>query len=460
MRKQKSNNTKNSTSRIPDTAPRFSITTLGCKVNRSESDAIARRLELSQWIPADVNEKTDLCIINTCTVTRKAAMQSRQAIRQTVRSNPGARILVTGCYAQTEPDEIKKIDGIHYIVGHFDKHNIPEIMVADPETHRSRPTPGPEIIWQDIRKERTFQHTPVAAFGNRTRPVLKVQDGCDAFCTYCIVPYARGRSRSMPLENVLKNITQLKQAGFREVVLSGIHLGSYGVDLLPKTSLFDLLKHIDTSAVIERVRLSSIEPHELTEEIIHLTAESEILCDHFHIPLQSGDDRILEKMNRPYTNRLFRELVLRIRKQMPDAAIGVDVLVGFPGETDNAFENTCALISELPVSYLHVFPFSARSGTPASKFSGIVATETIKARALKVREIGFHKKSVFYNSFSNEKIEVLVEAKSDFPEGLMKGISENYIPIFFKEDVDLTNAFVNVRINTIDSDNKVYGAIV
>ncbi|MBW2193206.1 MAG: tRNA (N(6)-L-threonylcarbamoyladenosine(37)-C(2))-methylthiotransferase MtaB [Deltaproteobacteria bacterium] len=473
MKKQKPKNNPQSSSRVRekasgiqdqtsgnrDPAPGFSITTLGCKVNQYESDAMARCLELSEWIPESNVGEAELCIINTCTVTRKAAMQSRQAVRQAIRSNPGARIIVTGCYAQTEPEEVKKIAGVHYIIGHADKHKIPEIITSDSQKNPLHSLPCPEIIRQDIGKERLFGQIPVTAFGNRTRPVLKIQDGCDAFCTYCIVPYARGRSRSMPRENVLENIRQLNKAGFREVVLSGIHLGCYGLDLSPKTSLVELMKQVRTSDAVERVRLSSIEPHELTEAYINLVGESDIFCNHFHIPLQSGDDRILKRMNRPYTTRLFREQVHRIRKQIPDAAIGADVMVGFPGETEDAFNNTRALIDELPVSYLHVFPFSARDGTPAGKYPDPVAPDVIKTRALKMRQLGNAKISLFYTRFVKEKIEVLVEGKPNDPEGSLKGISSNYIPVLFKGDGHLKNTFVNVRIEAVNPDNSVFGTI-
>jgi len=459
MKKQKSKNNPHSSSCNRDPAPGFSITTLGCKVNRYESDAMARCLELSEWIPGSGDGEADLCIINTCTVTQKAAMQSRQAVRQAIRSNPGARIMVTGCYAQTEPEEVGKIAGVHYIIGHADKHKIPGFITSDIRKNPLHPLPFPDIIRRDIRKERQFGQIPVTAFGDRTRPVLKIQDGCDAFCTYCIVPYARGPSRSMPRENVLENIRHLKTAGFREIVLSGIHLGCYGLDLSPNTSLVELMKQIRSSEAVERVRLSSIEPNELTEAFINLVGESDIFCNHFHIPLQSGDDGILKRMNRPYTARLFREQVHRIRKRIPDAAIGADVMVGFPGETEAAFNQTRALIDELPVTYLHVFPFSPRDGTPAAQYPDTVPPDIIKDRALNLRQLGSYKKSIFYNRFIKGRIEVLVEGKRNNSEGSLKGISSNYIPVLFKGGGHLKNTLATVRIEAVNPDNSVVGTI-
>ncbi|MCD4762654.1 MAG: radical SAM protein, partial [Desulfobacterales bacterium] len=253
----------------------YSITTLGCKVNHCESESIIQILKESGWTSVPLGEDAKFCIINTCTVTRKAAMQSRQAVRHAIRSNPRARIIVTGCYAQTEPDEIKKIKGVHYIIGHAGKHKIPEIITSTEE----KDFVFPVTIYNDIINEKTFKQMPVA-LGERTRPFLKIQDGCNAFCTYCIVPYARGRSRSMPLKNILDNIIRIKKSGYREVVLSGIHLGRYGLDLSPQTNLTELIKHINKSRAIERVRLSSIEPLELTEAIIKTVAESDIFCRH------------------------------------------------------------------------------------------------------------------------------------------------------------------------------------
>lgn len=433
--------------------PTFTITTLGCKVNQSESDAMAHQLKNSGWHPVHPKEKADLCIINTCTVTQKASMQSRQAVRQAIRSNPGARIIVTGCYAQTEPDEIDKINGIHHIIGHSHKSKIPDMVLSKKEA------PCPRLIRQNIFSEHNFEQTSAAASGNRTRPFLKIQDGCDSFCTYCIVPYARGRSRSLPVENVLENIKRLRRAGSHEVVLTGVHLGAYGLDLSPKSALTELLYRIGDTHPIERVRLSSIEPHELTDDIIQLVAKSDIFCHHFHLPLQSGDDLILKKMHRPYTRSLFKNRIIKINEVLPDAAIGVDTLIGFPGETEKAFENTYSLIHELPVTYLHVFPFSARKGTPASSYPQQVNSETIKARCKKMRSLGHVKRKDFYKKVKGKTVEIIIEDKRDKFTGLLKGISSNYIPVHVTGDDNLKNTGVQVKIESINSNNKVFGVL-
>ena len=445
----------------------FRITTLGCKVNQYESDAIAQQLKDLGYQPADTDGQADFCIVNTCTVTQKASMQSRQTVRQFIRTHPQAQIVVTGCYAQTEPDELKKIDGVHHIIGHGDKHNIPEILSS-----QEKNLPFPSVIQRNIFHEDHFKQIPATVFGNRTRPFLKIQDGCDTFCTYCIVPYARGRSRSMPFDAVLDNMDCLKQAGFHEVVLTGVHLGAYGLDLSPQTSLTALLDRIRESNDLGRVRLSSIEPHELPQEIIELVAETQIFCNHFHIPLQSGDDRILKKMHRPYTSAFFENLIVNINDQVPDAAIGFDILIGFPGETEKAFENTHSLIEKLPVTYLHVFPFSARKQTPAARFPGTVQPGVIKERARKMRALGEAKKKSFYKRFVGKTLDVLIESKRDPSTGCLKGFSSNLIPVFLRgmnegkndgfrdqepANDELKNTIVPVKIDALNGARGVFG---
>lgn len=452
MKKQKTTSNRSIKSNSRNHSPKFAITTLGCKVNQYESDAIAQRLKDLGYVTAGAEDPADLCIINTCTVTQKASMQSRQTVRQFIRSNPQAQIVVTGCYAQTEPDELKKIDGVHHIIGHGDKHNIPDIVISPQKN-----LPSPSLIRRNILNERDFKQIPVTVFGSRTRPFLKIQDGCDTFCTYCIVPYARGRSRSMSFESVLKNIHCLKQAGFHEVVLTGVHLGAYGLDLSPQTSLAALLDHIRKSNAMDRVRISSVEPHELTDDIIIMVSKSDIFCHHFHIPLQSGDDGILKKMHRDYTRSFFKDLVIKIKERIPDAAIGVDLLIGFPGETEKAFENTYSLIETLPVTYLHVFPFSSRPGTPASRYPQKVPQKTIKARCEKMRRLGNEKKRIFYETFVGKTVEMLIEGKRDKETGLLKGITSNYIPVHVVGEDDLFNTMIQVNIEKIEKDNTVFG---
>ncbi len=446
--------------------PKFTITTLGCKVNQYESGELAKGLvdsgytRLDNTVPSD-NGTAEVCIINTCTVTHKASMQSRQAIRQAVRNHPDAAIFVTGCYAQTEPQAIQKIEGVHRIVPHRDKHRIPAIVSGLPNSSAVMPDKHTVQNRFDIPFPMI---SPSDAGTRRTRPFLKIQDGCDAFCTYCIVPHARGSSRSMAQKMVLEQLQGIKRAGYREVVLTGIHLGRYGHDLQPPTTLFHLLQQAKQHHCIDRLRLSSIEPLELSADIIRLAAESESthdeICRHFHIPLQSGDDTILKKMRRPYRRKAFRDLVHTIRKAIPDAGIGADVLVGFPGETDEAFEKTYSLIRELPLTYLHVFPFSPREGTPANRFPDKIPPKVIKDRCRRVRELGMRKKKAFLENQIGRSAVVLVENRRDRNTALLKGITSNYITVLTEGSDDLMNTFQEVHLDHLNDDQSVSGKSV
>ena len=442
---------------------KFTITTLGCKVNQYESEQIAKGLAdagfvyLDTALPVEDNQ-ADLCIINTCTVTHKASMQSRQAARQAIRKHPDAVIIVTGCYAQTEPEAIQKIKGVHHIIPHRDKDHIPALAASLLKT-----TPVGKIGSNAHDFENTaIPLTPPKVTGaNKTRPFLKIQDGCDAFCSYCIVPHARGSSRSMAPTDVLEQLRLFKNEGYCEVVLTGIHLGRYGRELRPPTTLYDLLEQIRQRQCMDRLRLSSIEPLELSRDIIRLVAESEgtdsEICRHFHIPLQSGDDTVLKRMNRPYKRKAFQDLVLDIKKVLPDAGIGCDVLIGFPGETEEAFENTFQLIRELPLTYLHVFPFSSREGTPASRFPDKVPQKVVKERCSRVRELGQHKKKVFLSSQAGCSTKVLVENRRDRRTGCLKGISANYITVLVEGSDELMNTFQDVRLVGLHDDQSMIG---
>ena len=441
----------------------FSIVTLGCKVNQFESETIAQELKQSgiQRIAKNKttgDEKAGICIINTCTVTHKAAMQSRQAIRQAIRSNPDATIIVTGCLAQTDPDDIRKIKGVHRIVGHAEKYRIPEIIqTVDPPM--VTPVPDEMHFFPNPPDKTAF-----SPLGNKTRPFLKIQDGCNTFCSYCIVPYARGRHRSMPLEDVLAAVRIIKETGFHEVVLTGIHLGCYGTDLSPASSLTRLLTVLRDQKAIDRIRLSSIEPLEITDDLITLVSTSSArpghICRHFHIPMQNGDDTILKRMNRPYGQKDFRNRIQAIHRALPDAAIGADVMIGFPGETDQAYQNTLSFIESLPISYLHVFPFSPRKGTPAYSFSDRVPPEIVKKRCREARALGKQKKMAFLEKHVQKELEVLVESTPDVKTGRLKGVTSNYIKVLLDRYEGIKNTFQKVRIEGIRDAQSVVGRVL
>ena len=428
----------------------FAIVTLGCKVNRYESEAIAEQLQNQGWRHTDKGAMADLCIVNTCTVTGKAAMQSRQATRKLIRNHPGALVAVTGCYAQIAPEVFGCMPGVHCVVGNAFKDQIARLV----SRHTDR---GPAMtLSEDLSAPRPFQDLPVTRFGHRTRPFLKVQDGCDAFCAYCIIPHARGRSRSLTPEIVINRTGDLKEHGYAEVVLCGINIGRYGRDLSPVTSLAKLMESIDGPKGVKRLRLSSIEPAELSDELIGHLASSKRVCPHLHIPLQSGDDEVLKSMNRPYSSQLYRDLVHRIISAMPDVAIGVDVLVGFPGETERAFENTCRLIDQLPIAYLHVFPFSMQKQTPAAALRDALPPEAIKKRCRHVRALGEAKRGKFYDRFIGSTFEVLIEGRRDRATGYLKGLTRNYIPVVVEGDDKLMHRLVQTRLTKIEH-GRVFG---
>ena len=434
----------------------FYITTLGCKVNQYESDAIAARLEGLGWKRLSLSAGADLLIINTCTVTGNASTQSRHAIRQLVRENGDATLIVTGCYAQTEADVISAIDGVDHVIGHTDKHRIPDLIAQAAD---GSPLPFPTCHGEDRCKETVFRDFEApATSGDRTRPFLKIQDGCNSFCTYCIVPYTRGRSRSLPFDAVVKKVNALSEAGFRETVITGIHVGMYGHDLSPAMTFTDALARLSEGDG-PRLRMGSVEPKEVDDALIDLVAENPRMCAHFHMPLQNGDDTILSRMHRPYDTAFYLERATRIRKTLPHAAIGADVLLGFPGETDAQFENTCRLVDASPLTYLHVFPYSARPGTPAASYPDPVPGDVAKKRCAILREIGEKKRHAFAASLVGEPLDVLVEHGRDRKTEKLKGISGNYQTVLLDGDDGLANTIVRVTIDSVDEGGQLHGTL-
>ncbi len=441
----------------------FNIKTLGCKVNQFESETLAHQLDLAGLEMSGQSVETgsdgvDICIVNTCTVTHKAAMQSRQAIRQAIRANPNATVVVTGCLAQTDSENIREIKGIDYVVGHSDKQRIPQLLQASHQLNQKLPA-----VPSGLESPLASSPNPFS-LGARTRQFLKIQDGCNAFCTYCIVPYARGRQRSMPFENVITSLEQIKTAGFREAVLTGIHLGSYGRDLTPKIGLAQLLVQLHQRQTIDRIRLSSIEPLEINNELIEIIAKASDrpghICRHIHVPLQSGDDTILKRMGRPYDRQKFINCIKAIHLLLPYASIGVDVMLGFPGENVKAYQNTHDLIDELPIAYLHVFPFSPRTGTPASQYTDKVPANIIKQRCQEIRVLGHEKRQAFFAKHLEHEAEVLVETTPDATTGNLKGVTSNYIKVLFKYRTGIKNTFQRVRLEGIHDAQTMRGRII
>jgi threonylcarbamoyladenosine tRNA methylthiotransferase MtaB len=439
--------------RIIDTPLKAKIITLGCKVNQYESDAIMGDLKKNGFKTPGDCEKPDLMIINTCAVTHKAALQSKQAIRKAVRENPDAFVCATGCYVQSEPSLVSEIKGTDYIIGNSHKHCLPEILASA----RLCKNNSPCTLCDKISEHRIFEKSSACSAIHRARPFIKIQDGCDDFCTYCIVPHTRGPSRSRPFRNIVDEIRLVSSQGVHEIVLTGIHIGRYGADFKPRSSLLNLLNLLLEKNFLVRIRLSSIEPTELNDDILLLAAGSNKICPHFHIPLQSGDPQILKKMNRPYSPQLFKSLVEKVRQLLPHASIGVDVMVGFPGETDDAFANTVRMVETLPVSYLHVFPYSRRRLTPASRFRDQVPPDVIKSRFNILSRIGRSKKELFYQQMIGQTLEVIAESQKDKTTGFLKGVSANYVKVFFPGDDRLKNQLVRCKITEHISNGAVFG---
>jgi threonylcarbamoyladenosine tRNA methylthiotransferase MtaB len=425
----------------------FKIITLGCKVNQFESASLRTSLLDLGLKEVAKNEEADVTVINTCIVTQRASYQSRQAIRKVIRENPSGAVAAIGCYGQVFPEELSQIPGVNLIAGNTVKGQLPDIL-----KHRV------DASWQCLVSEkfgsdRAFGVLPLKGFLDRTRAFLKIQDGCQSFCSYCIVPLARGPLRSLDPFEVISMLESLSREGNKEVVLTGIHLGKYGVGLTNGVDLEGLLHMIRKEGFPLRIRLSSIEPNEIGEGLIEMMATEDWLCRHFHIPLQSGDNGILKRMNRSYTAHEFARLIEQIHRRIPLAAIGVDTMAGFPGEDLRAFQNTFSLIQDLPVSYLHVFPFSPRKGTRAASFSDQVDQKVIKERASELRSLGRKKRESFYRSCLGKVFSVLTEGWQSEKRKILRGLSDNYLPVTFSSSRLLKNRLVSVQIQGLEENN-------
>lgn len=409
--------------------PTVAIETLGCKVNQFETSYFLEVLTRAGYKTVSFRERADLYIVHSCAVTAKAGSQTRQLLRRARRTNPEARIVAAGCYAQLEGERIAREGLATHILGNPAKLDLIEWL--------SRPGSFEKPCLADASKLRSraeFEISPVSRMHTgRTRALLKVQDGCDSFCSYCVVPLVRGKSRSLAPALVLSQLHEFLRAGYREIVLTGIHLGKWGKDLQPAQTLSDLLEKISSCAPLPpRLRLSSIEPEEFDSRLLGVISSAPWICHHFHIPLQSADPVILSRMHRLYTREYYGELVGRLHAEFPEAAIGADVLTGFPGESEKQFENTCEFIEKLPLSYLHVFPFSPRPGAAAADFADRVEAEELKRRAALLQALCRRKKRAFREALVGKTLDVLVEAEAQ--PGLWEGISSNYVKVFFSGD--------------------------
>ena len=385
-------------------------------------------------------------VVNTCTVTAVSSQKSRQMIRRAACANKNSVLAVVGCYAQSEPEAISKIDGVDVIIGTKDRTRIVELVEAALKNR------GEKILQvgtvDDIRDFEELPHTP-----HRTRAFLKIEDGCNNFCSYCIIPYVRGRVRSRTLESIRAECLQLKAAGFKEIVLTGIHIGAYGRDFQNKISLIDAVKTVLDAANPLRLRLGSIESAEMTDALIDLIKNDGRICNHVHLPLQSGSDEILKAMHRPYTTKNFAELTARLAEEIPEISIGTDLIVGFPGETDKNFDATINFIQSQPFSKIHVFPYSARAGTVAAKLPNQITSQIKKARASQALEISRAKAENFYERFIGKTVEIIAETSEG---GLVDGLTKNYIRVYTPDKNIRLGEVIKVRVDKIFKDG-VFG---
>jgi threonylcarbamoyladenosine tRNA methylthiotransferase MtaB len=431
---------------------KFSILTFGCRCNQAESDAIRESLCGRSMVEIENRMDADLAVVNTCTVTQRSDQQVRQAIRRLHRENPSARIIVTGCYAERDPAALADMPGVSLVVGNGVKERLAEIF-ENAEEHGSG-----KIVMSLLDADRDYLLPPTGNAGGKTRPLVKLQDGCDAHCAYCIVPHVRGPGRSARLEDVLAEIQSLADRGFQEIVLTGVHLGAFGLKLKEHPRLIGLLRRIAEIPRLGRIRLSSIEPMHFDRAIVDLTAENPVFAHHFHIPLQSGSDRVLSLMRRPYTAARFRELLAYIQDKLPDAGIGADVLIGFPGETDGDFAETCALIQESPLTYLHVFPFSPREGTAAFSMPGRISSQVMRHRLNAILEISRAKNIAFRRRFTGQVLPgITISREENLGTSLV--LTGNYIHAQVPGLSVPPNRLVNIRIDEVLPD-ATYASIL
>ncbi|MFT4565362.1 MAG: threonylcarbamoyladenosine tRNA methylthiotransferase MtaB [Saprospiraceae bacterium] len=417
--------------------------TLGCKLNFSETSTIRRQFEDRGYGTVNWEAPADIYILNTCSVTDFADKKCRSAVRKALRQRPEARIVVIGCYAQLKPDEIAEIPGVDLVLGAAEKFNVHNYIDS-----LSKTTDKGMVQAGAIQEVNSFEDA--FSFGDRTRTFLKVQDGCDYKCTFCTIPQARGKSRSASINKTIANATEIASKGVKEVVLTGVNIGDYGIDVEGnrQATFLDLVKELDQVEGLERIRISSIEPNLCSDEIIDFVAGSNRFVPHFHMPLQSGSDRILGLMKRRYRSELYRDRVRHIKSVMPHCCIGVDVIVGFPGETDEDFQETVSFLKELDVSYLHVFTYSERAKTPAADMEDPVPMHIRKERNEILRQVSEKKKRAFYEQHLGQERIVLVE-QSKKPERLT-GFTDNYIKVELSPSQGSVNGLVSVNLKEIN----------
>ena len=423
--------------------------TLGCKVNQSDTASMERLFREAGYEIVDFAEKADIYLINTCVVTNMGQRKSRQMIHRAIRKNPNAFIVVSGCYPQTAAEEVKAIQGVDLIIGNQDRAAVVTLVEA-------AATEQSIDAYDNVKKlsaQTAFEELSADCETEKTRAFLKIQEGCNQFCTYCIIPYARGPLRSRSLENIKDEVEKLVAAGFSEVVLIGIHLGAYGKELKNGTSLTDAVKAALAVTGLARVRLGSLESVEVGEDLLDLMASDERVQRQLHLPLQTGCDDVLKSMHRPYDTKIFAELIQKIRAKLPDVAITTDVIVGFPGETEENFAATKEFVRSCGFSKIHIFPFSPRKGTPAASFSGVVSEKVKQRRAVELAEVDRESHEKYCESMLDKTVTVLFEQES--AEGLWEGLSGNYVRVYARSKENLSGKIHKVKLKALHNDGMI-----
>jgi len=424
-----------------------SFYTLGCKLNFSETSSIARRFEELGFERVEFTENADTVVINSCSVTAEGDKKTRNIIRQAVRKNPDALIIVTGCYAQLQPETIQKIDGVDLIIGSSEKQNITDYLGNLSKKELT------EIHIHKPKEIRNYFHA--YSYGDRTRSFLKVQDGCDYYCTYCTIPFARGRSRNDSISNTVAEAREIAAKGTLEIILTGVNIGDFGKST--GEEFIDLLRELDKIEELKRIRISSVEPNLLTDEIIEFAARSQRIMPHFHLPLQAGSNDILALMKRKYKREVFESRVAKIKKELPHAFIGVDVIAGTNGETDELFNDSYRFIADLDVSQLHAFPYSERPGTKALEIKPVVPVDERKHRTQRLISLSDRKTEYFYNQYLGTVREVLFEEQKD--KKTILGFTDNYIRVETRFQEGMENQILSVKLENILPNGNVWGSI-
>lgn len=422
--------------------PKVAVYTLGCKVNQNESDAIISSLKKAGYEEVPFDQKADVYLINTCTVTHLADRKSRQMIRRAVKTNPEAVVAVTGCYAQTSAGDVLGIPGVNLVVGTKDRQRLPELL------NEAKEAQEPLNAVNDIMQADEFEEITGEIAPHMVRAYLKIQEGCNQYCSYCIIPYARGPMRSRPLGRVIQAAEELISAGYKEIILTGIHTGAYGVDLTPRVDLSFLVEQLIQLSGLKRLRISSLDPHEISDRLLEVIADSPVLCRHLHIPLQSGDDRILKQMHRIYDTLQYEKLIDKIRNKIPEIALTTDIMVGFPGETQEEFNNTCSFAEKIGFSGIHVFKYSPRKGTPAASFPGQVAPEIKEERSSKLISLGERLLKKYAENYLGQTMAVLAEQTREISgEIFWEGHTDNYLNVVFPSTQDFKGQLVYVSLD-------------